>query len=153
MPTLQAQQLRWMLLAGATRTVNKDGVHFGGHVYVCPELNGLVGERLDVRYMPHDPRHIELYREGQWLATARPQSQLSAAERERVLDRRAQDAREIAAQARRARRRARVHTGPGALVAAALGHIIDHRPSPRAAHDDAARLGALLAPGDGTEDN
>lgn len=111
-PTVAAEEVRWMLLAGAQRTVNKDGIHFAGHVYVCPALNGLVGERLDVRYMPHDPRQIELYREGCWLATARPQSQLSAAERDRVLDRRARDAREVAAQARRARRRARVRYAP-----------------------------------------
>lgn len=111
-PTLESAQLRWMLLAGAARTVNKDGIHFAGHIYVCPELNGLVGERIEVRYMPHDARAIEVYRDGRWLATACPQSQLSAEQRERVLERRAQDARELATATRRARRRARVRYAP-----------------------------------------
>lgn len=110
--SLAPEQVRWMLLAGAQRTVNKDGVHFAGHIYVAAALNGLVGERVEVRYMPHDPRQIEVYRQGRWLTTACPQAQLSAAERDAVLERRARDARDLDKQARRARRRARVRYAP-----------------------------------------
>jgi len=46
------------------------------------------------------------------LATSRPQGQLSASERDAVLRRRAEDARELGAQARRGRRRARVRYAP-----------------------------------------
>ena len=40
-----AEQLRWMLLADAERTVAKDGVHFSGLRFVAGALNGLVGEK------------------------------------------------------------------------------------------------------------
>ncbi len=62
--------------------------------------------------MPHDRRSIELYRDGRWLATAKPQGTLNAEDRARVLDRRRQDARAMAREARRARRRARTRFAP-----------------------------------------
>lgn len=106
-----------MLMPEVTRRVLKDGVHFAGLIYIAPDLNGLVGERIGVRYMPHDRRAIELYRDGRWLATAKPQGALSAQDRARVLERRRSDARAMAREASRARRRARTRlapiTGPG----------------------------------------
>ena len=56
-----AEQLRWMLMADEERTVCKDGVHFGGIAFVAGALNGLVGERVQVRYLPHDLRHIKVF--------------------------------------------------------------------------------------------
>ena len=40
-----AESLRWMLMGDTERTINKDGVHFGGLRFIAPELNGRVGER------------------------------------------------------------------------------------------------------------
>ena len=116
-PGLDAESARWMLLPQVTRRVLKDGVHFAGLIYIAPDLNGLVGERIGVRYMPHDRRSIELYRDGRWIATAKPQGALSDEDRARVLERRRSDARAMAREASRARRRARTRlepiTGPG----------------------------------------
>ena len=111
-------ELRWLLLADEERTIVKDGIHFHGLAYVAPELNGRVGQKVEVRYVPHDDRQIEVFIDGAWLATARPQHALSPEERDRVLDQRRTDAAEQGRRQRRASRRARARlaamTEPGA---------------------------------------
>jgi putative transposase len=110
--TRPAEELRWMLLAGERRRVLKDGIHFRGLVYFADALCGLVGESVEVRAMPHDPRAIEIYRNGAWLATATPQAALTGAERERALAHRRAQAQDAAREARRRERRARVRLAP-----------------------------------------
>jgi putative transposase len=116
-----AEQLRWMLMADAERTVNKDGVHFGGVAFVAGALNGLVGERVQVRHMPHDLRQVEIFRGDEWLATAYPQGALSDEQRAEVLAARRADAAELGRRQRRASRKARARlapiTKPGAELA------------------------------------
>jgi len=91
-----AADFRFLLLAGAERRITKHGVRFGGLHFIAAELNGPVGQVVDVRWMPHDLRTIEVFYAGQWLCTARPQGQLTAEERDQVLERRRQDAAELA---------------------------------------------------------
>jgi putative transposase len=74
---LAAEDARWMLLPEIPRQVLKDGVHFAGLIYIVPELNGLVGDTVGIRAMPHDRRSIEIYHDGRWLGTAKPQGALS----------------------------------------------------------------------------
>lgn len=107
-----AEQLRWLLLADAERTINRDGIHFGGETFIAPELNGRVGERVGVRYTPHDLRRIEIFRGDTWLCTAYPQGRLSDSERAAILDRRRADAAELGRRQRRASRRARAKLAP-----------------------------------------
>jgi putative transposase len=107
-----SEQLRWLLLADVERTINRDGIHFGGHIFIAGDLNGLVGERVQVRYTPHDLRQIEVFRGDQWLCTARPQGQLSREERDAVLEHRRADAAELGRRQRRASRRARAKLAP-----------------------------------------
>jgi putative transposase len=109
---LEHQQARWMLLARRTGVVQKDGIHHHGDVYFADELWGMVGKEVEVAHMPHDRRWIEVFHNGQWLATARPSVELDAAARARALERRREDARELKAWARRARRRASVRVAP-----------------------------------------
>ncbi len=109
---IPAEQLRWMLMADRERTVNRDGIHHDGVRFLAPELNGLVGEVLQVRYTPHDLRQIELFRGDQWLATAYPQDTLSDEQRQAVLERRRADAAELGRRQRRASRRARAQLAP-----------------------------------------
>jgi putative transposase len=110
--TVPAEEVRWMLLAGEGRTIWKDGIHFRGLVYVAPELNGRVGDRIQVRYMPHDFRTIEVFVGDRWLATARPQGTLTPEERHAILEQRRLDAQELARRQRRASRLARVRLAP-----------------------------------------
>jgi putative transposase len=101
-----------MALSGERRRVLKDGIHFRGLVYFADALCGLVGEVVEIRAMPHDPRSVEVYRDGAWLATARPQAALTGAEREQALAHRREQAQEAAREARRRERRARVRLAP-----------------------------------------
>jgi len=107
-----AEELRWMLMADVERTVCKDGVHFGGVAFIAGALNGLVGERVQVRYMPHDLRQVQVFRGEQWLATAYPQGALSDGQRAEVLAARRRDAAELGRRQRRASRRARARLAP-----------------------------------------
>ena len=101
-----------MLLARRTHVVQKDGIHHDRDVYFADELWGMVGEEIEVAHMPHDHRWIEVFQNGRWLATARPSVELDAASRTCALERRREDARELKAWARRARRRASIRVAP-----------------------------------------
>ncbi len=109
--------LRWLMLAGEERTVLKDGIHFHGLAFIAPELNGRVGEKVEVRYVPHDDRRIDVFVDGRWLTTAKPQNALTEADRDRVLAQRRADAAEQGRRQRRASRSARARlaamTEPG----------------------------------------
>jgi putative transposase len=106
------EELRFLLLPAQSRLVNKDGIHFGGLRFIAAELNGRVGQSVEVRAMPHDVRQIEVFVGGRWLATAYPQGALSDEQRAHILQRRAADAAELARRARRASRLARLRLAP-----------------------------------------
>ena len=106
------EQARWMLLARKAHVVQKDGIHHDRDIYFADELSGMVGEEVEVGYMPHDRRWVEVFHDRKWLATARPSVELDAAARARTLERRREDAKELKAWARRARRRAMVRVAP-----------------------------------------
>jgi putative transposase len=65
-------ELRWLLLAGERRIIGRDGIHVAGLTFIAPELHGRVGQQVEVRYMPHDLREIEVFKDA-WLTTAKPQ--------------------------------------------------------------------------------
>lgn len=109
---LSAQDARWLLRARVEKTVNKDGIRHNGDPYFAPELNGLRGEKLQIAFMPHDRRSVEVYRDGRWLATAIRQTELTEAERRHALDQRQADHRELAKRTARARRLAQVRLAP-----------------------------------------
>ena len=106
------EQLRWLLLADAERTIGRDGIRFGGCTFIAGELNGRVGERVQIRYTPHDLRQIEVFRGDAWLCTAYPQGALTGEQREAVLARRRADAAELGRRHRQASRRARARLAP-----------------------------------------
>jgi putative transposase len=94
------------------RTANKDGVHFERLRFIVPELNGLVGEKVQVRETPHDLRQIEIFRGDEWLSTAYPPGTLSTEQREVVMARRRADAAEMARHQRQVNRRPRAKLAP-----------------------------------------
>ena len=109
---IDAAQLRHLLLAGVERTVGKDGVRFNGLAYVAPELQGRGGQTIQVRYMPHDHRFVEIYLDDRHLCTAYPQGQLDA---EQVAAFRAHakaEAKRLGTARRRASARARAQLAP-----------------------------------------
>lgn len=108
-------ELRWTLLDGKTRTVTTSGIGFHGLRFIAPELNGLVGCRVEIRFRPHDDSLIEISRDGQHLCTAKPQGTLSAEERTAFQAHRRADAREQARRRRRADRRSRERFSPATV--------------------------------------
>ncbi len=109
---IPASELRFLLLAGQERTIGKSGIRFAGLHYIAAELHGRVGQKVEVRYLPHDRRQIEVFHAGRWLCTAKPQGALTPEERDQVLARRRADAAELARRQRRASRAARARLAP-----------------------------------------
>lgn len=107
-----ADQLRHLMLAGAERVVQKDGINFHGLTYLAPELYGRGGQRVQIRYMPHDDRSIEVYLGGKHLCTAYPTGQLTEAQTEAFRKHAAAEAERLGKERRRASRRARRTLAP-----------------------------------------
>jgi putative transposase len=109
---VDAALLRHLLLAGEERTVQKNGVRHNNLAYVAPELHGRGGQVVQVRYMPHDDRSIEVYLDSEHLCTAYPQGQLTD---DQVAEFRAHakaETKRLAAARRRASRRTRTELAP-----------------------------------------
>lgn len=70
--------MRHLLLAGDEATIGKYGIRRHKLDYVAPELQGRGGEKVQIRFMPHDQRSIEVYRGGEFLCTAFPRDRLTA---------------------------------------------------------------------------
>lgn len=107
-----ADRLRWMLMADKTRVVEKDGIHFQKAIFIAPEMTRIGGRTVEVRYMPHDQRSIEVFTEDGWLCTAYPQDELTHEESEAVIQARREAAREMSRRKAAASRKARTRIAP-----------------------------------------
>jgi putative transposase len=105
-------RLRHLLLAGVDRRIGKDGVRLHGLAYVAPELQGRRGQQVQVRFMPHDDRSVEVYLDGAHLCTAFPQGQLSPDQVVEFRDHARDQSRQLSAQRRRATARGRAELVP-----------------------------------------
>lgn len=101
------ERLRHLLLAEEERVIGKNGISFHSLVYIAPELRDRGGERVQVRYMPHDDRCIEVYLGGAHLCTAEPAGFLSAEKTEEFRAHARAETKRLAAERRRAAARAR----------------------------------------------
>jgi putative transposase len=100
-------RLRHLMLVETSRVITKRGVSLHAKTYNCAELCGRVGERVEVRYMPHHDREVEIFVRGQWLATAFLAGEMDAAESRRLLEYRAEEAKWLARQQAAAAKRRR----------------------------------------------
>lgn len=105
-------RLSYLLLARQTRVITKKGISIFGVQYNAAELVGLVGERVEVRYMPHRDESVEVFYRGAHLCTAWILDAIEHEEARRLLARRAEQARWLARQHHAAsqKRRARFAT-------------------------------------------
>ncbi|MFI7221450.1 Mu transposase C-terminal domain-containing protein [Micromonospora maritima] len=174
-------ELRHLLLADAGRTVQADGIHFRNLVYVCPAglLRERRGQRVRLRYMPHDDRFVHVYLDGQYLSTCYPDNALSDEQAEQFYAAARAAERAAAADKRTARRRGRRRLAtldaagapvtesrlvspadaaalPGRLPAGDGGHLLRHRAStsllgigPAVPLDDPVALDDLLTDDEG----
>jgi len=129
-----------MLLADQTRQVLKDGIHFGSAIFIAPELTRIGGETVEVRYMPHDLRQIEVFTQDGWLCTAHPQDQLTGEQAEAVIEQRREAAREMGRRKAAASRKARTRIAP--LTATGTVQDITAIVADRAGQLDSARRDA-----------
>jgi len=57
--------------------ISKNGVRFDKIDFVAPQLNGHVGRKVEVRYLPNDRTFIEVFLDGSHLCTATPRESLT----------------------------------------------------------------------------
>lgn len=107
---VDAEDLRWMSLPSRRCRVGQSGIHHRGHKYVDADgrLIALRGETVEIRYMPHDERSIDVYRHGAFICTATVSNQLDADAQKRFLAERQRQLRQASRERQRASRRARV---------------------------------------------
>lgn len=107
--SIDAAHLRHLMLARETRVVGKKGIRLLGSYYNCAELVGLVGETVEVRYMPHHHDRIEVFLRDRHIGTAIRHEEMGEDEIKRLIARRHAEerwlARHEAAAARQRRRR------------------------------------------------
>ncbi|MDG4785211.1 Mu transposase C-terminal domain-containing protein [Micromonospora sp. WMMD1102] len=104
---VDAALLRHLMLAGEDKTIGPYGVRHNNLYYLGAGMTGRGGQKVQIRYMPHDDRQIEVYLDGEHLCTAYPQGQLSVAQREEYREHARAEAKQLATARRRATRRAR----------------------------------------------
>lgn len=104
---IEPDRVRHLLLAGVERVVGKRGISFHSLDYIAPELRGRGGQRVQVRYMPHDDRFIEVYLDGSHLCTAEPSGFLSEEKTEEFRAHARAETKRLSAERRRAAGRAR----------------------------------------------
>jgi putative transposase len=126
--------MHWML-PSIDRKVLKDGIHHDKRKFVSSALIGLVGETVEVRYMPYDYRRVEVFHDGKWLCTATPSAGISAAEREEFLKRRRETQQQMASRMRTSSRRSKARL----IALTKPGEIQDGDPSAAAEEERIAK--------------
>ncbi|WP_017590842.1 Mu transposase C-terminal domain-containing protein [Nocardiopsis ganjiahuensis] len=109
---ISPERLRHLLLAEEERVVGKDGIRWDRMSYLAPELQGRRGQRVQIRYMPHDNRSIEVYASGEYLCTAYPQTHLTPEQVEEFRQAQREETRRLRAAQRRSARRSRTELAP-----------------------------------------
>jgi putative transposase len=107
--------LRWMMMADKERTVQSNGIFFENEYYIDTEgkLQSIGrGTVVQIRYMPHDKRSIEVFTDDGYLCTARPQGQLEREDKDAVIEARHEAKRAAARRKTRASRAAKARTEP-----------------------------------------
>lgn len=139
------ERLRWMMLAEDRRTVQKEGVRFGGRYFTAAELTGRRGTAVRVLYWPHDQRRIEVMLGDEWLCTAFPQGALSPDQRAEVLAERRRQKSEADKLRRKAARRTRYGLSPAtSSTDAEPSTVLTQGDAADAVHPGKARSVSLL---------
>jgi putative transposase len=139
---VSGDRLRHLLLASGERIIGKDGIRFGGLAYIAPELHGRGGQRVQIRYMPHDDRSIEVYLGSTHLCTAYPAQRLSPEQTAAFLENAARERKRLSAERRKVSARARAELAP---LTGSESRAEESRVLPPTAGDElAARRGDAL---------
>ncbi|MGH7749678.1 MAG: Mu transposase C-terminal domain-containing protein, partial [Candidatus Dormibacteria bacterium] len=99
------KRLHHLLLARDERVVGKKGIRLFGAHYNSAELVGLVGETVEIRFMPHHHDSIEVFLHERHIGIALRVDLMDAEEATRLRRRRVEEERWLARQQREATRR------------------------------------------------
>lgn len=99
------ERLHHLLLASETRVVGARGVRLFASHYNTADLVGLVGETVEVRFMPHHHDSVEIFLRGRHIGTAMRADLIDDDEAARLRRRRREEERWLARQQREATRR------------------------------------------------
>ena len=107
--------------------VTSKGIRFDNLHYVPVDLplSGMSGQRVQIRYAPHDRRFIEVYQQGRHLGTAYPADALTPQQQETRRRAWAEEGRRRGARMRKANQRARRRVAP---LNATAGEPVDTLP-------------------------
>jgi putative transposase len=86
--TLSDDDLKWMALPSHKAMVTKGAIRFKKTRYMHSALANLSGQEVEIRYMPHDNRGIDVYIDGVFLCRAEPEPLLSADAQKAIIDER-----------------------------------------------------------------
>ncbi len=100
--------IRGLHQARTQRKVAKDGIHFASVTYWSPSLHGIVGETVEIDYVPHDRRKIDVYRAHEFLCTCVPTDAITDQDRQALYEARQRDAQRLRKLRSDANRRQRV---------------------------------------------
>jgi len=106
------EQLRHLLLIEEDRTITTKGVQYDSLYYVGPGMQGRGGQHVQIRYMPHDNRYVEVFQDGQYLGRAEPRTKLSPEMKEEYRAVTRAQGRRLGKMRQAATRRARVRLAP-----------------------------------------
>ncbi len=102
---MPGEHLLHLLLARETRVVGKRGIQMFGTFYNTADLVGLVGETVEVRFMPRHQESVEVFLLERHVGTAVRVDLIDEEEAERVRRRRREEEQWLARQQREAKRR------------------------------------------------
>ncbi|MFB4319962.1 Mu transposase C-terminal domain-containing protein [Actinomadura sp. 21ATH] len=92
---IPAETLRHLLMATKEHVIQKNGINYKSRTYYDPKLNGRGGERVVLRYMPHEHDYVEVYQNGEHLCTARTKDNLTEEEKDEIFTERRESAAEL----------------------------------------------------------
>ena len=105
-----------MLASENSYTVHPTGISFQKRWYTSPGLakSGLIGKKVNVRFLPNDPTFIEIFDDEKWVCTGFLHKNLTAAQKKEIIDIRIEQATVADAHYRAGvqRRRDRVDANP-----------------------------------------
>lgn len=128
------------------RRVTTRGIRAFKKYFISADLEPLIGEKVEVRGLPHDHTKLEVYYMGNFVTTVWPQEELTTEEKDRILANRTKHARKASNVAKRARKSAK-RRHQGTTSKKPPRDVTDVRPTPQELANDEGKKGLLDALG------
>jgi putative transposase len=144
-------ELAWMLMKGVDRKVSKNGIAMFGKYFSSPEISVRKGDKLEVRFIPHDHREIFLFEHGRYLGTAVDPDDWTDDEKLAYYEDRTRKTQEAKARVRKSKRRNRMVAHPVTGATAIPQVTVNRRPAKEITSDRPTKVSSqteIIAFGD-----